>query len=179
MRRSGCSFFPFQIGQAAFSFGSDSMLLTHEALPIKLKKSRRNAKSRWSRIPDCQARAQSLKATEPTGSLRPVIMPKILIGASILLLMLSEVFGVLSNGKVKEWRTEAENASKSREIAERARAAQQKNLKGREAGVATTKAKSAEIETRFVTAESDLAKSQTKKPLFNPNWKREKAKSRN
>jgi len=139
------------------------MLLTHEALPIKLKQSGRNAKSRWSRIPDCQRRAQSLKATEPTGSLRSVIMPKILIGASILLLMLSAVFGVLNNGKVKGLRTEAENATKSREIAERARAAQQKNLQGREVGAATTKAKPTDIEARFASAANELTKSQTEK----------------
>src|ERR1700681_3564108 len=139
------------------------MLLTHEALPIKLKQSGRNAKSRWPRIPDCQRRAQSLKATEPTGSLCSLSMPKILIGAFILLLMLSAVFGVLNNGKVKGLRTEAENATKSREIAERARAAQRKNLQGREAGTATTKAKSTEIEARFASAENELTKSQTEK----------------
>lgn len=90
-------------------------------------------------------------------------MSKILIGASVLLLTLSAVFGVLNNNKVKGLRTETENAIKARELAERARAAQQKDLKSREAGVATAKAKSADTEARIAGAESDLIKSQTEK----------------
>ena len=49
-------------------------------------------------------------------------MSKILIGASVLLLTLSAVFGVLNSSKVKGLRTEMENATKARELAERARA---------------------------------------------------------
>ena len=90
-------------------------------------------------------------------------MSKILIGASVLLLTLSAVFGVLNSSKVKGLRTEMENATKARELAERARAAQQKDLKGREAGVATEKAKSADTEARIASAENDLIKSQTEK----------------
>jgi hypothetical protein len=48
------------------------MLLTHEALPIKLKNSGRNAEKPPvvnSRLP---GHAQSLKATEPTGFFRSV-----------------------------------------------------------------------------------------------------------
>ena len=90
-------------------------------------------------------------------------MSKILIGASVLLLTLSGVFGVLNSSKVKGLRTEMENATKARELAERARAAQQKDLKGREAGVATEKAKSADTEARIASAENDLIKSQTEK----------------
>ena len=56
-----------------------------------------------------------------------------------------------------------ENATKARELAERARAAQQKDLKGREAGVATAKARSADTEARIASAENDLIKSQTEK----------------
>jgi hypothetical protein len=92
-----------------------------------------------------------------------VITPKILIGASVLLLTLSAVFGVLNSGKVKALRTEMETATKARELAESARAAQQTNLKGREATVATAKAKSADTEARIASAESDLIKSQTEK----------------
>ena len=80
-----------------------------------------------------------------------------------MLLTLSAVFGVLNNNKVKGLRTETENAIKARELAERARAAQQKDLKSREAGVATAKAKSADTEARIAGAESDLIKSQTEK----------------
>ena len=90
-------------------------------------------------------------------------MPKILMGASVLLLTLSAVSGVLNSGKVKGLRTEMENATKARELAERARAAQQEDLKGREAGVATAKAKSADTEARIASAENDLIKSQTEK----------------
>ena len=90
-------------------------------------------------------------------------MSKILIGASVLLLTLSAVFGVLNSSKVKGLRTEMENATKARELAERARAAQQKDLKGREAGVATAKARSADTEARIASAENDLIKSQTEK----------------
>ena len=90
-------------------------------------------------------------------------MPKILIGASVLLLTLSAVFGVLNSNKVKGLRAEIENVTKARELAINARAAQQQNLKGREAGVTTTKAKSADTEARIASAESDLVKSQTEK----------------
>jgi hypothetical protein len=90
-------------------------------------------------------------------------MPKILIGASVLLLTLSAVFGVLNSNKVKALRAEIENATTVRELAINARPAQQQNLKGREAAVTTTKARSADTEARIASAESDLVKSQTEK----------------
>ncbi len=95
-----------------------------------------------------------------------MITPKILIGTSVLLLTLSAVFGVLNSGKINALRLEAENATKARNLVEHSRIAQQKDIKGRDAGATTAKAKSAETEAHMASAESDLIKSQSEKTVL-------------
>ncbi len=162
-RRFGGSLLPFEIGQAALSLASDSMLLTHGSASYKAEghpAQREKPLIVNSRLPMTCAISKSNGTLCP---FRSVIMPKILIGASVLLLTLSAVFGVLNSTKVKGLRLEMENATKAREFAERARAAQQKNLKGHEARGETAQPKSADTEARIASAESDLIKSQSEK----------------
>lgn len=90
-------------------------------------------------------------------------MRKPVIGASLLLLTLSAVFGFLNTSKVKALRTEQANAMMARDTAEKARAAQRKEMHDREARAATTSAKFPEIEARIASANAELAKSQKEK----------------
>lgn len=88
---------------------------------------------------------------------------KPLIGASLLLLTLSAVFGFLNNSKIKALRTEQTTAATTRNVAENGRAAQRNEMRGRETHVATESTKFAEAEVRVANAEAQLAKSQTEK----------------
>jgi hypothetical protein len=90
-------------------------------------------------------------------------MRKPLIGASLLLLMLSAVFGFLNTGKVKALRTEQTNAVMARDTAEKARAAQRKEIRDRETQVTATAAKFPETEARITSAKAELTKSQGEK----------------
>jgi hypothetical protein len=90
-------------------------------------------------------------------------MRKPLIGASLLLLTLSAVFGFLNTSKVKALRTEQANAMVVRDTAENARAAQRNEMRDREARVAAASAKFPETEARIASARAELVKSQREK----------------
>lgn len=90
-------------------------------------------------------------------------MRKPIIGASLLLLTLSAVFGYLNTSKVKALRTEQTNALMARDTAERARAAQQQEMRNRETQVNATAAKFPETEATITSAKAELAKSQGEK----------------
>ncbi len=90
-------------------------------------------------------------------------MRRLLIGASLLLLTLSAVLGFLNNGKVKALRIENATAAAAHDATAKARAAQRKDMRGREAQVTAASAKFAESEARVASAEAELVKSQTEK----------------
>ena len=87
-------------------------------------------------------------------------MPKILLSLSVLFVALSAVFGVLNTSKARTLREAAQKSEGARVKAEEVRAAQDKEVKKREAAVA---AKSTETESKIAAAESDLVKSQSDK----------------
>ena len=87
-------------------------------------------------------------------------MARILIGASLLLLSLSAVFGFLNNSKVRNLRVQQANAIAAQDAAERARVAQEKEAKARETAM---QAKLAENDSRVANAEAELIKTQTER----------------
>jgi septal ring factor EnvC (AmiA/AmiB activator) len=89
--------------------------------------------------------------------------PKTLIGASLLLLVLATLFGVLNIAKVKTLRSNVTEIATARDNAERRRATQEKEIKGREAAVAAEKAKIAEAQRNVGGAEAELIKMQKEK----------------
>jgi hypothetical protein len=89
--------------------------------------------------------------------------PKTLIGASVLLLGIAAVFGVLNVTKVKTLRSSAADAVAARESADRARAQQEKELKGRELAIASAQAKLAEREGKVDVADGQVARVLTEK----------------
>jgi hypothetical protein len=86
--------------------------------------------------------------------------PKTLIGASLLLLVLATLFGVLNIANVKTLRSNVTEIATARDNAERRRATQEKEIKGREAAVAAQKAKIAEAQRNVGGAEAELIKMQ-------------------
>lgn len=90
-------------------------------------------------------------------------MSKSLIGLSILLLVLSGLFGVLNVQKSRSVRTVIEEKETARQNAENRRFAQEKELKAREAKVSEASAKFAETENKIAAAQADLAKAETEK----------------
>jgi hypothetical protein len=89
--------------------------------------------------------------------------PRTLILISVVFLMLATVFGVLNTGKVKTLRSAVIAAISARDETNRLRAAQEKDIKGREAAIAAEKAKIAKSETKVGDAEADLVKLQIDK----------------
>jgi hypothetical protein len=89
--------------------------------------------------------------------------PKTLIGASILLLALSVVFGVLNNQKTLGLRAEAIQNESARKMAEQMSARREKDLKAREAAVAAANAQSGDARTKTEGTESELLKAQTER----------------
>jgi hypothetical protein len=89
--------------------------------------------------------------------------PKILILMSVVFLILAAGFGILNTGKIKALRSTVTAAIAARNGAERLRADQEKDIKGREAAIAAEKAKIAENESRVAGAEAELVKLQTEK----------------
>jgi multidrug efflux pump subunit AcrA (membrane-fusion protein) len=89
--------------------------------------------------------------------------PKNVIGLSVLLLMLAAVFAVLNTHKIKVVRAQASEAAAAHDAAERRRAAEEKQLKTREAAVTAERAKIAEAESKAAKAETELAQLQTEK----------------
>jgi len=91
------------------------------------------------------------------------ITPKTLIGVSILLLAIAGVFGFLNTQKARALRDSLVTANAMRDDAERRHAAEQKNIKEREATAAAATAKVGERENRTAKAEADLIQMQTEK----------------
>jgi hypothetical protein len=89
--------------------------------------------------------------------------PKTLIGASVLLLALSAVFGVISTQKTRGLRAEAIQNESARKAAEQLIARRDKDLKAREAAVAAASAQSGDTRTKGAAAESELLKAQTER----------------
>jgi hypothetical protein len=89
--------------------------------------------------------------------------PKTLILTSVVFLILAGWVGILNTGKVKTLRATVTGAIAARDGAEQRRAAQEKEIKGREAAVTAEKAKIAENENRVAGAEVELVKLQTEK----------------
>src|SRR4051794_5701742 len=91
------------------------------------------------------------------------LTPKSLVATSVLLLALAGIFGLLNTQKTKSLRENAVNAASTRDDLERRRAAEQKQLKDREAAVTAATAKISENESRVAKAEADLVQLQSEK----------------
>ena len=91
------------------------------------------------------------------------VTPKTVIGLSVLLLILTAIFGLLNSHKVKTLRTNVANADAARDAAEHRRAAQERNPKTRETTVAGGEAKIAEAESKAAKAEAELTQLQKDK----------------
>lgn len=91
------------------------------------------------------------------------ITPRNLIAVSTVFLALSVVFGVLNNLKVRSLRVSAAGAMADRDVAERRRATQEKELKTREANVAEASSRFSETESKTAKAEADFVKIQAEK----------------
>ncbi len=87
----------------------------------------------------------------------------LLISASLLLLTLSAVFGLLNNSKVKFLRAERADTLAARDAVERAGAAQRQATHAPAATSPATSAKSAENGARAANAGAELVKSQNEK----------------
>jgi hypothetical protein len=86
-----------------------------------------------------------------------------LIGASVLLLALSAVFGLLNLQKTRGLRTEITQSETALQTAEQQRVSREKELKGREAAVAAAQAKFGDTQNKVASTEAELAKAQTEK----------------
>ena len=89
--------------------------------------------------------------------------PKPLLAISVLLLLISAVFGVLNGSKAKTLRNDLTTAKSQRETAERQRQIAEKNIKDRETKVTNEMTKISENESRIASAEAELVKTQTEK----------------
>jgi septal ring factor EnvC (AmiA/AmiB activator) len=92
-----------------------------------------------------------------------VTPPKTLIGASVSLLALSAVLGVLNTQRTRELRAQVTQAEVARNAAEELRITREKELKGREAVVAAANAKFGETRTKIESTEAELIKAQKEK----------------
>ena len=92
-----------------------------------------------------------------------MITSRQLIGASVLLLALSAVLGLLNLQKTRGLRTEIIQSESARQTAEQLRLSREKDLKGREAAVAEANAKFANTQSKVVSTEAELLKAQTEK----------------
>ena len=86
-----------------------------------------------------------------------------LIGASVMLLALSAVFGVLNLQKTRGLRTELIQSETARQTAEQLRASRERELKGREATVAAAQAKLGDTQDKVASTEAELLKAQKEK----------------
>jgi predicted nucleic acid-binding Zn-ribbon protein len=91
------------------------------------------------------------------------VTPKNIITLSVALLGLAVVFAFLNAQKTKSLRDNLANATAARDDLARRQAAEQKDLKGREAAVAAAMTKVTENESKIAKAESDLVQLQTEK----------------
>jgi hypothetical protein len=92
-----------------------------------------------------------------------VITSRTLIGASVVLLALSAVFGILNTQRTRKLRAEVTESEISRQNADQLRAKREKDLKGREAAVAGANAKFGDTQTKVANTEAELLKMQTEK----------------
>ncbi len=92
-----------------------------------------------------------------------MIPPKTIISASVFLLVLSAVLGVLNTQKTLGLRAQATRAEVARNAAEQLRIARERELKGREAAVAAANAKFGETRTKVASTEAELIKAQKEK----------------
>jgi hypothetical protein len=83
---------------------------------------------------------------------------KTLIGASVLLLGLAAIFGVLNLSKVEKLRRTAADAPVLRENAEQYRVKKENELKAREAAIAAAQAKLSERDSKTLASEEQFAK---------------------
>jgi len=103
-------------------------------------------------------------ANRSTSSFPPlVITSRRLIGASVLLLALSAVFGVLNLQKTRGLRTEIIQSETARQTAEQVRLSREKELKGREAAVAAANVRFGDAQNKVASSEAELLKAQTEK----------------
>ncbi len=93
-------------------------------------------------------------------------MSKILIGISALLIVLSAVFGVLNAGKNRALRDDAAKSDAARVESERLRASREKEIKAREAAIATAGAKLSGDQVKVAEFEAELIKAQTERQEF-------------
>jgi hypothetical protein len=121
---------------------------------------------------NCKNAKSSIAFSPPVQLKNPLVLslsdnlsatPKTLIGASVLLLGIAAVFGVLNVTKVKTLRSSAADAVAARESADRTRAQQEKELKGRELAIASAQAKLAEREGKVDVADGQVARVLTEK----------------
>jgi hypothetical protein len=79
-----------------------------------------------------------------------------LIGASVMLLALSAVFGVLNLQKTRGLRTEIAQSEAARQTAEQLGASRERELEGREAAVAAAQAKFGDTQNKVARTEAEL-----------------------
>jgi hypothetical protein len=89
--------------------------------------------------------------------------PRNVIALSVLLLLLAGIFGFLNVRKVKTMRAGVSNAESARDDAVKRRAAEQKEIKAREAAAAAATAKLAETQEQATKAAAELAQVQKEK----------------
>lgn len=89
--------------------------------------------------------------------------PKILIGASVVLLGIAAIFGALNVTKVKTLRSSVADATAARESADRSGAQREKELKARELALASEQARLAERAGKVDVADSQVARIATEK----------------
>jgi hypothetical protein len=92
-----------------------------------------------------------------------VITSRQLIGCSVLLLVLSALFGVLNLQKARRLRTEIVQSETARQTAEHLRLSREKEIKEREAAVAAASAKFGDTQNKVASTEAELLKTQTEK----------------
>ncbi|MEY2482194.1 MAG: hypothetical protein QOK24_722 [Verrucomicrobiota bacterium] len=92
-----------------------------------------------------------------------MITSRTLIGASVALLALSAVFGILNTQRTRKLRAEVTESEIARQNAEQFRAKREKELKGREAAVAAANARFGDTQTKVASTEAELLKVQTEK----------------
>jgi hypothetical protein len=98
-----------------------------------------------------------------SGTVPLTMTPKTLIAISVVMLAVAGVFGFLNTQKARSLRESLTTATSARDDMERRHAAEQKQLKEREAATAAASTKTADNESRVSKAEADLVQLQTEK----------------
>jgi len=92
-----------------------------------------------------------------------VITSKTLIAASVALLALSAIFGLLNTQRTRNLRAVVAQSETTRQTEEQLRVKREKELKGREAAVSAANAKFGDTQTKAASTEAELLKVQTEK----------------